>query len=415
MFTFEEDSRFYRPHRVSLILVLTLVTAMTSAPAQEVASEWRPFTPPEGDFSVVTPAPLEKEGEKTFSSESKGRKYVALNGGNAYLVSVVPWTFGVTEDFIRAFLKGFGRNLCLQITANGKNCYLANESASSIQGVPVRQYSVLRNEVEVGVVRFMFGVKRVYVCGAIGKPFNHPNATRFIDSFTVAAVALREMTASPPPTGDPVKEALERGDGALAARRYEEAEREFRQALALNPQEARAYLGLGNIRLVQGQHEQGVEAFRQAIRIDPNLANAHYNLGVLYTNRGSSYSLFVDKDSILKKHEAYGQATEAFLEAARINPNFADAHYNLGIVHRFLYKDKEAAEAFLRALALYQVLLMGDPKSVLLHYRSGLAALWSGKRVEALEQYRALQQLDSSFADKLMVEINRHGGPTKKQ
>jgi len=54
-----------------------------------------------------------------------------------------------------------------------------------------------------------------------------------------------------------------------------------------------------------------------SLAINPNFAMAHYNLGVAYYgNKG------LDDEAILE-----------FKEAIAINPNHAEAHYNLGVTY----------------------------------------------------------------------------------
>src|SRR3712207_6760174 len=62
-------------------------------------------------------------------------------------------------------------------------------------------------------------------------------------------------------------------------RRLDEAERAAEHALALDPNSADAYAGLGNIRDFQGRHEDAVALYRQAHRLDPQFDMALHFLG----------------------------------------------------------------------------------------------------------------------------------------
>ena len=56
-----------------------------------------------------------------------------------------------------------------------------------------------------------------------------------------------------------------------------------------------------------GQNEQQVEAFKQAIRVDPDFALAHYNMGIIYLTNG-------DK----------GAALEEYKILKELDPNMAE-------------------------------------------------------------------------------------------
>ena len=123
--------------------------------------------------------------------------------------------------------------------------------------------------------------------------------------------------------------------------------------------------------------EEAEEAFKQAIRIDPDDAEAHYNLGLAY------YELGFYKDAI-----------EAFKQAIRIDPDFAEAHGNLGVTYGKLGFYKDAIEAFKQVIRI-------DPDDVKAHYNLGFTYLLIGDKSSALNEYKILKDLDVYFANKL--------------
>ena len=74
-----------------------------------------------------------------------------------------------------------------------------------------------------------------------------------------------------------------------------------------------------------GRWQDAVEAYKQAIRIKPDFAEAHCNLGVAYGELGRSQD-----------------AIESYKQAIRIKPDYAEAHYNLGVTY-FMTGDKGSA------------------------------------------------------------------------
>lgn len=96
---------------------------------------------------------------------------------------------------------------------------------------------------------------------------------------------------------------LKRGNLALEAGRLEDAVREYRTALELDPDDPLVRYNLGFALVRQGDREEAKTLFRQAIELDPDYRNAHYNLAVALAEEG-----------------AWREAAKHFAEACRIDP-----------------------------------------------------------------------------------------------
>jgi tetratricopeptide (TPR) repeat protein/tRNA A-37 threonylcarbamoyl transferase component Bud32 len=96
-------------------------------------------------------------------------------------------------------------------------------------------------------------------------------------------------------------------------RAFAEALAGFRACIALRPDEANAYHGLGYLLDFQGDHAGAVAAYRAAIARNPRLNFARINLAIALENLG-------DLDG----------AIAVLRETVRLDPNFAKAHNNLG-------------------------------------------------------------------------------------
>lgn len=84
------------------------------------------------------------------------------------------------------------------------------------------------------------------------------------------------------------------------------------RALALQPNNASAWLNMANASVDAGDLAGAETMYRTAITLDPNLAEAHASLGHLLLEQARFYA-----------------ATEACETAVRLRPDFAQAHWNL--------------------------------------------------------------------------------------
>ena len=115
------------------------------------------------------------------------------------------------------------------------------------------------------------------------------------------------------------------------------AAREFQTALQLNAQSIRpnsaviygAYIGLGQVALLQGREQVGLDYLEKAVRIAPNFSFAYNVLGSFY---------FPRRD--------YARAADYFQRAVRASPMDTGARIYLGTCLMKLGKPAQAAEQF---------------------------------------------------------------------
>jgi len=89
------------------------------------------------------------------------------------------------------------------------------------------------------------------------------------------------------------------------------------------------WLSLGVSNAEEGNYTEAKEAFLEAIKLNPDLAEAHFRLGLAYRELGDT-----------------GHTVRAFKEAVRIDPDFAEAYYNLGVTYRETGYEQGALQAF---------------------------------------------------------------------
>ena len=93
------------------------------------------------------------------------------------------------------------------------------------------------------------------------------------------------------------------------------------------------------------------------------------------------------KDSDVEKIEACKQAV-------KMNPDYADAHANLGDAYQASFMYEEAIESYKQAIRI-------DPNFTAAYFNLGLAHIFLNDRGSALVHYKILQSLDSELANKL--------------
>lgn len=122
------------------------------------------------------------------------------------------------------------------------------------------------------------------------------------------------------------------------------------------------------------RYNDAANEYRKAIHIDPKFAEAHANLGLLLA--GSDRAA----------------AIQQLKSATALNPNLAAAHNTLG---GLLYQQKQYAGA----ASEYRSVIRLNPKSVAGHFNLGLALVKMGQVKDAIPQFRAAKRLDPKLAD----------------
>ena len=171
------------------------------------------------------------------------------------------------------------------------------------------------------------------------------------------------------------------------------------------------HYSLGNAYLNLGRYQDAVEAYKQAIKIKPDYADAHYYLGNAYDKLGR-----------------YQEAIEAFGQAIKIKPDYAEAHYNLGLAYGKLGRYQDAVESYKQTVRIkpdyakayinlgisyyklgryqdavepYKQAIRIKPDFTMAHYALGVVYSVIGDKESALEEYKILKTLDAELANKL--------------
>ena len=258
--------------------------------------------------------------------------------------------------------------------------------------------------------------------------------------------ALKSAKVTKPVTVDPAAQARQaearqhvaHGAESFRAKRYADAESEFRAAVRLDPQNAELHDDLGVALGNEGDWKGEIAEYREALHMNPNDDMAHNNLGATLGSKGDWDGAVAEYRDALRlnpsndlahvglavalgeKGEGNGEITE-YREALRLNPNNDVAHYNLGVAlgargdgdgeimeyREALRLNPNHVQAHCNlgsalghkgdwdgAIAEFREALRSDPNLADAHYNLGCALEEKGDRQGALEEFRAAYMLD---------------------
>jgi len=160
------------------------------------------------------------------------------------------------------------------------------------------------------------------------------------------------------------------GIAYLAQYKPAEAEKQFRAAVALDPNYVVGIVNVGIAALAQVHYDDAVASFNRALELDPNNIYAHFNLSLIY--------------------KLQGKATEALsegLEALKLDPRDPDVRYHVGS----LYMTNREYD---KAIAQFEAVLKLDPNFLSAYYSLGRAYMTKGNVEKGkfyIEKHRELQ------------------------
>lgn len=138
---------------------------------------------------------------------------------------------------------------------------------------------------------------------------NNPYSSIYHIAYSQTNLALANSLAA--------KKDLTDNDRSAVTQLVQQAIREGKAAVAIDPNDATSWENLANLyrnllNLAQGADQWTIAAYQQAINLDPFNPKLRIDLGGVYYNLRN-----------------YDQAINLFSQAANLKPDFANAHYNL--------------------------------------------------------------------------------------
>jgi tetratricopeptide (TPR) repeat protein len=206
-----------------------------------------------------------------------------------------------------------------------------------------------------------------------------------------------ERKSAPPPVSD--SGTLYRlGVAHLEAGKPEDAVVSLRDAVHKDPENALAYLKLGEAYSSLRQYKEAVAVYRMAIEIRPDLVSAlaYYQLGLAYIG--------IDKpsDAVASfKQALYITRAEAENSDGKTItvPSAEQLYYSLGLVYHRVGKYREAIQELKKVIEL-------NPRLAQAHYGLAVCYLALGDRKSAEKTQKVLATLDPALAQKIAEALS---------
>jgi tetratricopeptide (TPR) repeat protein len=211
------------------------------------------------------------------------------------------------------------------------------------------------------------------------------------------------------------KNLFDLGSDLMLHRGFEPALKVFVFGTGRYPDSAMLRVGLGTAHYSLGQYDEAVEALCKAVDLDPKDAKALDFLGKMYDvspqfadevtkrlarfaeiypdNAAANYyyALSLRKRTLAHATDASQTQAEMLLRrAVKLNPDYADAHYELGLLYEDTQQDAKAIREYRIATELRTDLAKAHYHLGRLYQKSGQAAL-AQKELNAFEALQSKQ------------------------
>lgn len=209
------------------------------------------------------------------------------------------------------------------------------------------------------------------------------------------------------------KNLFDLGSHLLQYRGFEAAQTVFTYAVDRYPNSAELNVGLGIANYSLGKYAQAIDQLCRAVDLDPADPRALQFLGKMYdvapdkesevtarlarfaseypNNAAANYYYAVSlrrRTEGKLEPETEKQAQQLLERAVKLNPDFADAHFELGLLYDDEKQDAKAAREYLLAISLH-------PAASKFHYRLARVYQRDGNAQLAAAEYRKFRDFKS--------------------
>ncbi|NVN89021.1 MAG: tetratricopeptide repeat protein [Desulfuromonadales bacterium] len=230
------------------------------------------------------------------------------------------------------------------------------------------------------------------------------------DAFATANTAAQSQRAQI------AQYAIQKAAGYLQNSNNDAAIKEFKKALAFDPQNTTAHTYLGKIYLNQGKTAEAIKEFKSVVQNDRTSVTARNNLGNAYlqakqyTNAEKEFKTAAKMDPtqpladytlgiLYTQTDRFSEAENQFNKVAKVSPRDGNVFYALGSLFNKTGRSEEAVKNLEKALTLKK----DFPNA---NFELGSAYAKLGNTDKAEEQLSILQTKDTNLYNSLSSLLN---------
>jgi Flp pilus assembly protein TadD, contains TPR repeats len=190
----------------------------------------------------------------------------------------------------------------------------------------------------------------------------------------------------------------------------------FQKAIELNDKNAAAYAALAEIFDEQNQSDKALENYEKALALSPELTELYAPVGILYAQKGeiAKAEEYLEKASangvktaeteffkgmVRYKQNRNEEALAAFTSAVKMDPNYAEAFYYQGETYDRLDREKEAIAAYKEAVRI-------NPKYTEAWFDLGVAYYNRNRLEDAIAAYKEATRLKPDYGEAFLNLAN---------
>jgi len=184
----------------------------------------------------------------------------------------------------------------------------------------------------------------------------------------------------------------------LYLKKYQESIQYANEALKIDKHRAKAYFIKGFVYKESGDTAKAISSFQTCVEQEPENYDAFMQLGLLFESKKNklaaqyysdalrlnpkSIEALYDRAMYYQETEDFNQSIEDYTAILQIDPNFKDAHYNLGYIHLVYLK------VYDQAIRHFTDAIRCDPYFVKAYYNRGLCYEQVGDIAAAAADYK---------------------------
>lgn len=174
------------------------------------------------------------------------------------------------------------------------------------------------------------------------------DSTRLKQTLDTAIKELTEATKIYPQFADAYQQI---GKVYITKKDFKTAAEFYKKAIGLNPQNPLYHNNYGNVLFNVGHYDEALKEFQDAVKWNPAYAHAYNNLASVYGALGENAQKQHDGTTAMKYYE---NAIFNFKKAIESDPEYAAAYYFLGITYRNIGDENNAQFYINKSKALQQ-------------------------------------------------------------